>query len=240
MPGKLEIGDLHHSRNGRVILEGVDLSLEPGEIRLLVGASGAGKTTLLRLIAGFDAPDRGWIDIDRRRMSSAGTVLVAPHRRGVAMVFQDGALWSHLTVERHLTLGLSARVPDRAARGKLVNEILDLVGLSARRLDRPGHLSGGERQRLGLARALAQQPRLLLLDEPLAHVDVPAQKDLAAMMTTLIRDRGITALWVTHRPDEVTFTSGEVSVLAGGTIERGIDRNPPAPRAQVAEEMGES
>jgi len=214
---------LEFSRGGRRILAGVDLALGAREARVLVGASGSGKTTLLRLIAGLEVPDRGRVVLDGVVASEAGVIRVPPHRRGVAMVFQDGALWSHMSVEAHLRFGLDARVPQRKARDLAVEESLELAGLSDRRRERPGHLSGGERQRLGLARALVHGPRLLLLDEPLAHVDLRARLDLARAVLRVIESRGITALWVTHRPDDVPLTNPAVSVLARGRIE---DRSP--------------
>jgi len=216
----LKITDVAVTRNGRRLLDGVDLHLELGEVGLLVGASGTGKTTLLRLVAGLDVPDRGRIAIAGRIVSTAGEALIPPHQRGVSMSFQDGALWPHLSVERHLRFGGCGRMAKRSGQDAFVNELLDLAGLSARRHERPGHLSGGERQLLGLARALAQEPRLLLLDEPLAHVDLRAQRRVAATLLRHLRECSITALWVTHRPEEVSFVGGTVSVLSDGRIER--------------------
>lgn len=214
----LTVDGLSLARGGRQILTGVELKLAPGEVRLLVGASGSGKTTLLRSVAGLEVPDAGRILLEDRLVTAPGEILVEPHARGIALTFQDGALWPHLSVERHLLFGLDARVPERERRSEVVDALLERVGLSERRRERPAHLSGGERQRLGLARALAQQPRLLLLDEPLAHVDLAAQRSLAELVLELIGEHSMTALWVTHRPDEVSFVEGKVSVLSGGRI----------------------
>jgi iron(III) transport system ATP-binding protein len=214
----LKVDGVSLERGGRRILEGLELDLAPGEVRLLVGASGSGKTTLLRSVAGLEVPEAGRILIEDRLVTVPGEILVEPHARGVALTFQDGALWPHLSVERHLLFGLDARVPERERRNELVDSLLERVGLFERRRERPAHLSGGERQRLGLARALAQQPRLLLLDEPLANVDLAGQRTLAELVLELIGERSMTALWVTHRPDEVSFVEGKVSVLSGGCI----------------------
>jgi len=214
----LKIDGLSVARGGRRILEGADLDLAPGELRLLIGASGSGKTTLLRSIAGLEAPDTGRIFIGGRLASAPGEILLEPHAREVALCFQDGALWPHLSVERHLLFGLDRRVPEPTRRRQLTHELLERVGLAGRRHERPGHLSGGERQRLGLARALAQQPSLLLLDEPLAHVDLSGQRALADLVLEFIEENAMTALWVTHRPDEVSLVEGVVSVLSGGRI----------------------
>jgi len=216
----LAIADLAVARNARSLLAGIDLSLAAGEVRLLVGASGAGKTTLLRLIAGFEVPDRGRIAIDGRLASSAYGILVPPHERNLAMSFQDGALWPHLSVEQHLRFGLDRRIPKPSEREQRVDSMLEVVGLAERRRERPGHLSGGERQLLGLARALVQQPKLLLLDEPLAHVDLRAQRRVAAMLLRHLEAHGIAALWVTHRPEEVALVGGRIALLADGRIER--------------------
>lgn len=214
----LSVKEIHVARNRREILRGVNLRVEAGQIRVLVGASGAGKTTLLRVIAGLEAPRSGHLEINGRLATDGPAIRVPPHRREVALVFQDGAIWPHLTVEQHLRFGPRRRSDEAEDRDRLIDNVLSLAGLQDRRRERPSHLSGGERQRLGLARALAASPRLLLLDEPLAHIDIPAQRALATETSRWIEKHGITALWVTHRPGEVAFVGGSVSVLAEGRI----------------------
>jgi ABC-type sulfate/molybdate transport systems ATPase subunit len=209
-------------RGGRTILDRVDLELPRGEIRFLVGASGAGKTSLLRLVAGLERPQTGRIIIGDEVVTEADQILVAPHRRRVAMAFQDGALWDAMTVERHLRFGMPRRNGDAAAR---IDEVLELVGLSDRRQERPSHFSGGERQRVGLARALAHEPEVLLLDEPLAHIDLSAQLAMARTLADWISQHGITTLWVTHRPGEVAFVPGGLFLLEGGRIAETLTRD---------------
>jgi ABC-type multidrug transport system ATPase subunit len=134
------------------------------------------------------------------------------------MAFQDGALWDHMTVEQHLRFALGRSLPNRAEGDQRIEEILSMVGLADRKRERPAHFSGGERQRLGLARALVARPSLLFLDEPLAHLDLSSQRKLAEKVVELIRKHDMTTLWVTHRPGEVAFAGGAVSVMDNGRV----------------------
>jgi ABC-type Fe3+/spermidine/putrescine transport system ATPase subunit len=209
---RLDLRGVRLVRGGRAVLDGVDLALEPGELRLLVGSSGAGKTTLLRVVAGLDAPQSGEVWLDGVLASEPGAIRIAPHRRGVAMAFQDDALWPHLDARAHLRFGGRA---DAAG----IDALLALVGLAGRETARAAELSGGERQRLGLARALAQRPRVLLLDEPLAHIDLRMRRKLARDLAAWLREHETTALWVTHHPDELELVEGRASLLDGGKLE---------------------
>ena len=165
----LVVDDLVKHFDGTVVLDHVGLTLEPASITAVVGASGCGKTTLLRLIAGFDRPDDGTVRIDGRIVAGPSDYL-APQRRNVGYVAQDGALFPHLTVEQNIAYGLGGRSRD-GARAK-VAELLDMVSLPAGHgARRPHELSGGQQQRVALARALARQPVLMLLDEPFSALD---------------------------------------------------------------------
>jgi ABC-type Fe3+/spermidine/putrescine transport system ATPase subunit len=212
---RLELRGVRVFRGGRAVLDGVDLALAPGELRLLVGSSGAGKTTLLRVVAGLDAPESGEVWLDGALASGPGEIRIAPHRRGVAMAFQDDALWPHLDVHAHLRFGQRDAREDLGA----IATLLELVGLAGRESARPANLSGGERQRLGLARALAQRPRLLLLDEPLAHIDLRMRRRLARDLVAWLQEAETAVLWVTHHPDELEFVEGKASLLDGGKLE---------------------
>jgi len=218
----LELRNICMRREGRTLLDGVNLHLAQGEIRVLAGPSGAGKTSLLRCIAGLEAPDAGFIQISDQVVFNHRQTNVPPHARNVSMSFQDGALWPHFSIEKHLRFGLERRLPDKAARDALVNALLDLAKLGSRRKEQPGKLSGGERQRVGLIRALAQQPKLLLLDEPLAHVDYRARMELARELFGYIKNSGITALWVTHQVDELAFLETHMSLLEAGRLDGSI------------------
>ncbi|MGH2346080.1 MAG: ABC transporter ATP-binding protein, partial [Chloroflexota bacterium] len=156
----------------REITLAVDLRFDPG-VTVIVGPSGAGKSTLLRLIAGLTRPDQGAIQLGERVLDdTAARLYVPPGRREISLVFQEYALFPHLSIERNVAYGLQARRVPRAERGRRVRAMLERLGIANLAGERPDHLSGGQRQRVALARALVLEPRALLLDEPLAALDV--------------------------------------------------------------------
>jgi iron(III) transport system ATP-binding protein len=199
---------------GRTLLGPVDLDVDEGEHVLLVGRSGSGKTTLLRAVAGLVAPTRGSIELFGTRASEAGALLVPPERRGVGMLFQGGALWPHMDVARTLTFVLARAHKDRERVGSLLEEVR-LSGFERRF---PSTLSGGERQRLALARAIAAEPRLLLLDEPLGPLDRALRSEMLALLAGLQAKHGWTILHVTHDPAEASALSSRVLRLAEGRV----------------------
>lgn len=192
-------------------LDGVDLVVGHGELVALVGPSGSGKTTLLRTIAGFEVPDRGAVWIGDRHVVDDG-VFEEPDRRGVGMVFQDGALFPHLTVRANVGFG-------DADAGRVV-ECLELVGLVERADDYPHELSGGERQRVALARALAPEPSVVLLDEPFASLDRGLRESLREQVISILREAGASALLVTHDQDDALAVADRVAVMHHGRIEQ--------------------
>src|SRR5919106_43330 len=177
----------------------VSLEIERGELMAVLGPSGCGKTTLLRLIAGFEEPDRGSVAVGDDTVAGPGT-LVPPEKRRVGMVFQDYALFPHLTVEANIAFGLSRR--SREERDALTRATLELVGLQHKAGRHPGELSGGERQRVALARALALEPELVLLDEPFSSLDATLRGGLRREVELILRDAEATALLVTHDQEE--------------------------------------
>jgi iron(III) transport system ATP-binding protein len=196
-----------------------DLSfrLGPGSIGCLLGPSGCGKTTVLRLIAGFEAVSSGEILLNGEPVSRPGHS-VPPERRRVGMVFQDYALFPHLTVEGNVAFGLH-RWParERAAR---VRELLALVGLEGHERAYPHELSGGQQQRVALARALAPKPELLLLDEPFSNLDVELRERLGLELRQILKQEGITAILVTHDQQEAFAMADEIGVMHAGRLQQ--------------------
>lgn len=209
----LELRDAVRRFGARRALDGVSFGLREGEIGCLLGPSGCGKTTLLRSIAGLEHIDSGTITVGGAVVSDAGT-FVAPERRGVGMVFQDWALFPHLSVARNVGYG----VPDRAARAQRVHEALERVGLEELGDRMPGTLSGGQKQRVAVARALAPEPSVLLLDEPFSNLDTALRVELRAEVHRLLRELEITAIFVTHDQEEAFAIGDEVAVMLDGDL----------------------
>lgn len=197
-----------------IVLNGIDLMVEPGECVALLGPSGCGKTTLLRAVAGLDAIDGGEIRVGGELFSSPGST-VPPERRGIGMVFQDGALFPHLSVARNVGFGLPK--PERRS-SRRIDEMLRLVGLDGMHDRLPEELSGGEAQRVALARALAPAPRVLLLDEPFSNLDSVLRRRLRDDVRSIVRDSGVTTLFVTHDRDEAFRLGDQVAVMRAGVI----------------------
>jgi iron(III) transport system ATP-binding protein len=193
-------------------LDGFELEVAPGQILSLLGPSGCGKTTALRVVAGFDDPDAGSITIDGATVVDETTNL-PPERRRVGMVFQDYALFPHMTVARNVGYGL-ASAPD-AAR---VDAVLDLVGLTRHGSRMPHELSGGEQQRVALARALAPRPALILLDEPFSNLDATLRDRMRRDVRRILKDAGTTAVFVTHDQEEALAISDVVAVMRNGRV----------------------
>ncbi|MGQ0650219.1 MAG: ABC transporter ATP-binding protein [Gemmatimonadaceae bacterium] len=206
-------------RRGPVsVLTDLTLRINSGETAALIGPSGSGKSTVLRIILGLLAPERGRVTIDGETVSQDGRILVPPDRRGLAVVFQDLALWPHLTVEENLAFGLETRGTSRQRRDDAIGEMLRRVGLAEKRQRYPGQLSGGEQQRVAIARALALQPRAVLLDEPLTNLDVLLRSSLLELLRSLLSETGMTALHVTHDVSEALALDARLLVLEGGRI----------------------
>jgi iron(III) transport system ATP-binding protein len=195
-------------------LSGVDLSMRSGEFLAVLGPSGCGKTTLLRCVAGFEQIDEGRIALGGRLVALPG-VHVPPHRRHVAVVPQEGALFPHLDVAGNVAYGLGRGRRDRAAR---VEQCLELVGLGGYGRRMPHELSGGQRQRVAVARALAPRPPLVLLDEPFSALDAALRSELRRDVRRALREDGATAILVTHDQAEALSMADRVAVMNGGRI----------------------
>jgi iron(III) transport system ATP-binding protein len=191
------------------------LDVRAGELLAILGPSGCGKTTTLRLIAGLERPDTGAIEIDGRVVAGGGR-FVPPEERGVGLVFQDYALFPHLTVEENIAFGLRGFA--RQERARRVQELLALTGLEAFRTRYPHQLSGGQQQRVAIARALAPHPAVLLLDEPFANLDAELRLRMREELRRLLRDVGVTVILVTHDRDEALALADRVAVMLEGTV----------------------
>jgi iron(III) transport system ATP-binding protein len=199
-------------------LDNVSFEFDKGILSFL-GPSGCGKTTLLRSIAGLEIPDAGTISIaDQLQTSIEGGVLVPPYSREIGFVFQNYALWPHMTVFKNVAFGLKLR---KLAEGEIRRKVLaalDLVGLQGREDRYPAQLSGGQQQRVALARSLALEPRLILLDEPLSNLDAKLREEMRVEIRKLIKKVGISALYVTHAQEEALTISDAVIVMESGRI----------------------
>jgi iron(III) transport system ATP-binding protein len=196
-------------------VDGATLRVGEGELVALLGPSGSGKTTLLRVIAGFEEPDAGRVAIGGRPVAGGGAWVEPEHRR-IGMVFQDGALFPHLSVEGNVAFGLSTR--PREERDGLTRRTLELVGLQHKAKSAVHELSGGERQRVALARALAPEPELVLLDEPFSNLDATLRAGLRREVELILRDAEATALLVTHDQEEALSLADRLAVMRDGRI----------------------
>jgi ABC-type Fe3+/spermidine/putrescine transport system ATPase subunit len=199
-------------------LDGVSLEVLAGASVVVLGPSGCGKTTLLRVIAGLDTPDTGEIWLDGAQVSGARRNLVAPHERRIGFVFQDLALWPHLTVRQNLEFVLEAGRLAPARRAAKVEEALRLVRIETLIGRYPHELSGGEQQRVALARGLVGEPRVLLLDEPLSSLDVELRATLRQELARLQRTLQLTTLYVTHDREDASALADSVVEMRAGRI----------------------
>jgi iron(III) transport system ATP-binding protein len=214
----IDVDRVSKSFGERVAINQLSLRIERSERVVLFGPSGCGKTTVLRLLAGLDVPEKGDIRIDGRVVANAGKNLVPPERRDLGMVFQDLALWPHMTVQQNLMFGLNAqRVQKREAHVR-VREMLQRVGLEHRIDAEPHQLSGGEQQRVALARALVSRPSILLMDEPLSSLDEERKRAIASDLLGLQSQFGFTLIYVTHDRGETDLLASRVCQMRDGRV----------------------
>lgn len=204
----------------RAVVDRLSLSVAEGEIVALLGGSGCGKTTTLRLIAGLETPDDGEIRIAGERVAANGRNLLPPNQRGVGFVFQDLALWTHLTVAGNLDFVLTASGVPKNQRAGRIEEVLRLVRIERFARSFPNRLSGGEQQRAAIARAVVARPRLLLLDEPLSSLDTELKTDLLGELANLQKTLRVTTVYITHDAGEAARFAHRVAFMRAGQIER--------------------
>lgn len=211
----VELRGIRSAYEGVEVLHGIDLMVDAAETISLLGPSGCGKTTLLRCIAGLERPTEGSVTIDGRQVSD-GQSWVVPRQRGVGMVFQDGALFPHLSVADNIGFGIRRNGSSDARIG----EMLDLVGLAGLGDRMPGTLSGGQAQRVALARALAPAPSVLLLDEPFSSLDAALRDQVRGEVQRILREIQITTVFVTHDQEEAFEMGDQVAVIRAGHVEQ--------------------
>ena len=215
LPPLLEVREVAKRFGAREVLKSISLNIAAGEFLTLLGESGSGKTTLLRLIAGFEEPTAGEIWMSGERLD-----VLPPYKRRVNTVFQNYALFPHLSVRDNVAYGLRAQgVPKNEIPGR-VAEALNMVKMTAFAGARPSRLSGGQQQRVALARALVNRPQLLLLDEPLSALDANLRKEMQSELKALQREVGITFLFVTHDQEEAMALSDRIALLRDGALEQ--------------------
>ncbi|SEO19430.1 ABC transporter ATP-binding protein [Paenibacillus sp. OV219] len=211
----IEVRNLNKSFGSHAAVQDVSFQIERGKLIGLLGPSGGGKSTLLRMLAGLETPDSGDIFINGKRVND-----VQPQLRGIGFVFQNYALFKHMTVFDNIAFGLTIRKTSKAEIKARVGELLDLTGLRGFEHRYPHQLSGGQRQRVAFARALAPRPDLLLLDEPFAAIDAKVRKELRTWLKQLISTLGITSIFVTHDQDEAVEVADEMLIVQQGRLEQ--------------------
>lgn len=211
---RLEVHSLTRSFGGKPVVDGVSLTIAAGQVTCLLGPSGCGKSTTLRMIAGVEMPDTGRILIDGAEVCGPSRI-TPPEARGIGMMFQDFALFPHLTVAQNVGFGLKG---DRVSRAARVGELLERVNLTGYGDKHPHQLSGGEQQRVALARALAPRPRLMLMDEPFSGLDNRLRDGIRDTTLAVLKEEGAAVLLVTHEPDEALRMADEIALMRGGRI----------------------
>ncbi len=210
---------VHKILGDRQVLQDLSLEVGPGERVAILGPSGCGKTTLLRLAAGLIAPDQGRIEINGIPVAEDGRNLIEPEDRQVGMVFQDLALWPHMTVSGNLAFGLKVKGTPKQERLSRIHEMLQLVHMESQAHSRPAQLSGGEQQRVAVARALVLQPKILVMDEPLSSLDEDLRAELRSEILKWHREIGFTLLYVTHDRGEASTMGQRILTMKNGSIQ---------------------
>ncbi|KZY64568.1 MULTISPECIES: ABC transporter ATP-binding protein [unclassified Oleiphilus] len=215
MPNFLKISQLQCQYDEKTVLNDLNFTLDKGELAALLGPSGCGKSTLLRAIAGFEKIQNGQIEVNQTLLSSP-SVSIPPEKRKIGMVFQDYALFPHLTIEQNIAYGLDKQ--QAKSPNKRIEKLLDLIDLSQHRTRYPHELSGGQQQRVALARALAPEPELILFDEPFSNLDADLRTRLGGEVRQILKDLNTSAILVTHDQSEAFAMADKIGVIQQGKV----------------------
>ena len=199
-------------------VKGISISVDKREILAVLGPSGCGKTTLLRLIAGLERPDAGTVELNGQQASSPGKIIIPPSKRRLSMIFQDLALWPHMTVSENIKFTLTDMGFSRAQIADLVTEVLRQVHMDDNLKRYPHQLSGGERQRLAIARAICTRPLYLLMDEPFSSLDILLKQEMMDLTIMLKRDHQIAIVYVTHDLEEASYMADRLVIMNHGEV----------------------
>lgn len=214
----IELKNITKKYGRETAVDDVCLTIEKEDTAVCIGPSGSGKTTLLRLIAGLEKPDAGEIFINGQKAAGKGKIIVPPDKRGIGMIFQDLALWPHMTVFQNVEFGLKANGMKKGRRKEKIDTVLRMVGLNGHANRYPHSLSGGEKQRAALARTIALEPGIMLMDEPLVSLDTVLKNELLDMIARLAKDLKMTLVYVTHDREEALEMAGNMVAMAHGRI----------------------
>jgi ABC-type Fe3+/spermidine/putrescine transport system ATPase subunit len=215
----LKVDNITKRYGNMEVLKGLSIEIKPGEILALVGPSGSGKTTLLRLLAGFEFPDNGSILIDGIEVSTPKRMAM-PNKRGLSMIFQDLALWPHLTVREHIKFVLKKDKHSRNGYNSRIDKILNDVNLNGYNNRYPNELSGGEKQRLAIARAITSNPVYLMMDEPFSNLDVILKEELQELILGLRNNHQMGIIYVSHIIEEALVLADRIAVINNGMFEQ--------------------
>jgi ABC-type Fe3+/spermidine/putrescine transport system ATPase subunit len=213
----IKLQHIDHFYGDKQVLKDLSLEIEEHAVTCLLGSSGCGKTTLLRLIAGLEIPSKGKISIANKLVSEQGTSLVSPEKREVGFVFQDLALWPHFSVYKNIAFALEERKTD--ALKEKVEDILQFFGIEDLQSNYPHQLSGGQQQLVAIARALVLKPKVLLMDEPMANLDIKLKRKLLTLIVDLKKQFDISIVYVTHNHKEAFAIADNIVILNNGSIE---------------------
>ncbi len=214
---KITLENITHSYGDKEVLQNFSFSFQQGKITCLLGPSGCGKTTVLRLVAGLEKPSAGMVKINGSVVSKNGEILLPPHQRKIGFVFQDLALWPHFTVFDNIAFALKEKKEDNIK--DKVTELLDLFGISNKAPKYPHQLSGGQKQMVAIARSLIMKPEILLMDEPMANIDIQLKENILNHLLKIHQQQKFTMLYVTHDHREALKTGDEIIIMNTGKIE---------------------